>query len=129
MTDTIAETMSSEIRSPVVKALVIGDNGETRDVTNQTHEKEHLDAFNRAEALEPPYSPSMLAMIFEHSNSLRQNVEAYAVNIDGFGHHLEPVLDMDGDDLAELVGNAIYLERLAARARKETVADLVPTDA
>lgn len=41
--------------------------------------------FGIAGAFQPPYDPEALCLPFEHSNSLRQNVEAHATNIDGFG--------------------------------------------
>src|SRR5690606_33763706 len=55
----------------------------------------------------------------EHSNSLRQNVDAYATNIDGFGHRFDPAIDFEADDADQRVANAIYLERAAARDRGE----------
>jgi hypothetical protein len=71
--------------------------------------------FGVSGALEPPYDPEALCLLFEHSNSLRQNVDAYATNIDGFGHRLDPAIDFDADDADRRVGECIYLERLAAR--------------
>jgi hypothetical protein len=53
----------------------------------------------------------------EHSNSLRQNVDAYATNIDGFGHRFEPAIDFDADDADQRVADSIYLDRVAARDR------------
>jgi PBSX family phage portal protein len=66
----------------------------------------------------------------EHSNSLRQNVDAYATNIDGFGHRFEPAIDLDADDAGQRVGDTIYLERLAARDKGDLPNDAVlqPTD-
>ncbi|MCC6639809.1 MAG: phage portal protein, partial [Deltaproteobacteria bacterium] len=73
--------------------------------------------FGASGALDPPYDPEALCLLFEHSNSLRQNVDAYATNIDGFGHRLDPAIDFDADDADRRVGECIYLERLAARDR------------
>ncbi len=80
-------------------------------------------------ALEPPYDPEALCLLFEHSNSLRQNVDAYATNIDGFGHRLEAAIDFDADDADRRVGECIYLERLTARDRGDLPpdAELEPT--
>jgi len=80
-------------------------------------------------ALEPPYDPEALCLLFEHSKSLRQNVDAYATSIDGFGRRLDPAIDFDADDADRRVGECIYLERLSARDRGEFPpdAELEPT--
>ena len=85
--------------------------------------------FGASGALEPPYDPEALCLLFEHSNSLRQNVDAYGTNIDGFGHRLEPAIDFDADEADRHVGECIYLERLAAQERGDLLADtpLEPT--
>ncbi len=64
----------------------------------------------------PPDDPEALCLLFEHSNSLRQNVDAYATNFDGFGHRLDPAIEFDADDADRLVGECVYLERLAPRS-------------
>jgi PBSX family phage portal protein len=73
--------------------------------------------FGISGALEPPYDPEALCLLLEHSNSLRQNVDAYSTNIDGFGHRLDPAIDFDADDADRRIAECIYLERLAARDR------------
>lgn len=87
--------------------------------------------FSKAGALAPPYGPEMLCKVHEHSNSLRQNVDAYSVNIDGFGHRFEPVIDLDGDDTEQQVSDAIFLERLEEQhAEGDEEADApIPTSA
>jgi PBSX family phage portal protein len=72
---------------------------------------ETADAFIQAGALEPPYDPEALCRLFEHSNSLRQNADAYATNIDGFGYRFEPTLDFDAADAREQVAEVLRLER------------------
>jgi PBSX family phage portal protein len=86
--------------------------------------------FGAAGALEPPYDPEALCLLFEHSNALRQNVDAYATNIDGFGFRLEPAIDFDAEDADRRVAECLYLEQLAAQERGELPADaaLDPTD-
>ncbi|MCC6649335.1 MAG: phage portal protein, partial [Polyangiaceae bacterium] len=81
--------------------------------------------FGASGALDPPYDPEALCLLFEHSNSLRQNVDAYATNIDGFGHRLDPAIDFDADDADRRVGECIYLERLAGRDRGDGGGDVV----
>ena len=72
--------------------------------------------FRKQATLEPPYPPDFLCTLLEHSSALRQNIEAYAQNIDGFGWLAVPVLDLDADDADDRVRQAIKLERLAERA-------------
>ncbi len=114
------------IWKPVVKALVLGST--TPDQASRPGGEVGA-VFASLGALEPPYDPEALCLLFEHSNSLRQNVDAYATNIDGFGHRLEPAIDFDADDADRRVGECIYLDRLAARDRGELPpdAELEPT--
>ncbi len=110
----------------VLKAVVVG-----RDVADaasrEAGESETL--FQSAGALVPPYDPEALCLLVEHSNALRQNLDAYAVNIDGFGHRLEPAIDFEAEDADARVADAIFLERAAARERGEldAGAELEPT--
>jgi len=90
----------------IVKAYAIGPAVD--DVGSRTVEPT---AFSEAGALEPPYDPAALCRIFEHSNSLRPNVDAYATNIDGFGHRFEPVIDFDAEDAARKVADCLRVER------------------
>ena len=110
----------------ILKAVVVG-----RDVADaasrEAGESETL--FQSAGALVPPYDPEALCLLVEHSNALRQNLDAYAVNIDGFGHRLEPAIDFEAEDADARVADAIFLERAAARERGELDAgtELEPT--
>ena len=76
-----------------------------------------------SDVIEPPYDLAALCMLFEHSNSLRPNVDAYSVNIDGFGHKLEAAIDFDAADADEKIAECIFLERVAAQERGELGAD------
>lgn len=49
-------------------------------------------------AVQPPYEPFVLLTLMEHSNSLRQCVDAYVTNIDAFGHRFDPVIDLTASD-------------------------------
>lgn len=64
-------------------------------------------------AIAPPLSPEGLLNLFAVSDALRQNVDALARNIDGFGWIAEPTIDLDADDSADNVATALYLDRLA----------------
>ena len=112
----------------ILKAVVVGARSE--DPASRPAGEDLAQAFSSAGALVPPYDPEALCVLMEHSNSLRQNVDAYATNIDGFGHRFEPAIDFDADDVSSRVADSIYLERIAARDRGELDAGVVlePTD-
>jgi len=92
--------------------------------------------FNDARALEPPHDPAFLCWLFEHSSAWRQCVDSYATNIHGFGHRLEPVIDLAADDADQKIKDALtdatgqeptpedvktYREQLARDMRREKV--------
>ena len=112
----------------VLKAVVVG--ARTQDPASLGGGDDVSSVFASSGALEPPYDPEALCLILEHSNSLRQNVDAYATNIDGFGYRLEPAIDLDAEDADSKVADAIYLERTDLVERGDMPADAVlePTD-
>jgi PBSX family phage portal protein len=114
-------------RSPVLKSIMIGGDGRPRELTNTIDEETARKAFFEAGAIVPPFNMSTLCEVFECSSALRPSVDAYATNIDGNGHHFEPLIDLDSDDLVAQVANAIYIERLAAKDAGKIVEKLVPT--
>ena len=94
-------------------------------------------SFQAAGALEPPYDPEGLCLLVEHSNALRQNLDAYAVNIDGFGHRFEPAIDFEAEDADARVsggmrvessrdGEVVDLAALETRAAKHLLVLLLP---
>ena len=93
----------------LLKATVVG--GTTDEAQTQASHAAGEDGFLGTGALDPPYDPSALADLFEHASALRPNVDAYATNIDGFGHRFEPVLDFDSEDAPRKVADAIRIER------------------
>ena len=105
----------------ILKAVVVG--ARTQDPESRPGGEDLAAAFVQAGALDPPYDPEALCLILEHSNSLRQNVDAYATNIDGFGNRLEPAIDLEAEDADQHVADCIALERVAARDRGELLAD------
>lgn len=96
-------------RQSLAKAAVLGRSAAP---TSQTAPND--DPLRGVEVLDPPHDPEVLCRIFEHSNSLRQNVDAYATNIDGFGHRLVPSIDLAAENTDAEVARAIALERFAA---------------
>jgi len=111
----------------ILKAVVVG--ARAGDPASRPGGEDLTEAFAASGALCPPYDPEALCLLMEHSNSLRQNVDAYATNIDGYGHRFDPAIDFDADDADQRVADSIYLERVAARDRGEldASATLEPT--
>ena len=127
MSDAGAAQQAHARPQAILKAVVVG-----RDVSDPASREagESTTLFSSAGALEPPYDSAALCLLVEHSNALRQNLDAYAVNIDGFGHRLEPAIDFEAEDADARVADAIFLERSAAleRGELEDGAELEPTD-
>jgi PBSX family phage portal protein len=83
-------------------------------------------------ALSPPYDFVKLYRIYESSSWLRPCVEAYLTNIDSFGHHFMPAIDLSSKLEADTrVRDAIFYERVLAQRDNKISADKViePTDA
>ncbi len=99
-------------RHAIAKAIAIGNDPIPEATSRDDHDARH-DIFNQAGAIPPPFEPEVLALVFEDSNSLRQNVDAYAVNIDGFGHRFEPAIELDKEDAIEKVRDAMLMESIA----------------
>lgn len=123
MTAELSASVVEERLQAILKAVVVGGAGRVQDQASLTAGEDPNAAFLAAGALLPPYEPYALCLVFEHSNSLRQNVDAYATNIDGFGHRLEAAIDFDAEDADRRVADTIALERQAAIDRGELAAD------
>ncbi len=128
MSEATAVLEAEERLQTILKAVVVGTK--TQDPASRPGGEDLGEVFAAAGAIEAPYDPEALCLLMEHSNSLRQNVDAYATNIDGFGHRLEPAIDFDDEGADHRVADAIYIERLAARDRGELAEGLPlePTD-
>ncbi len=101
-----------EERNDLLKAHVF--TGERGASNVQPAPDEVLGAYSNAGALEPLYNPHTLVTLLENSNALRQNVDAYATNIDAFGHRFEPIVDLDAADATERLRDYIMAKREAA---------------
>jgi PBSX family phage portal protein len=99
-------------RVPLVKAYLAGkDRVAESNAMPWTDVDQREQVFAGMGAIAPPYDPETLALLFENSSSLRQNVDAYVTNIDAFGHRFEPVIDLDAGDADQRIANALYVER------------------
>jgi capsid portal protein len=108
-------------RIAMIKAHVLGaDRGGDRVAESNalpwTDVDQREQVFAGMGVVTPPYDPETLAILFENSSSLRQNVDAYVTNIDAFGHRFEPVIDLDASDADHRIANALYIERQRKKA-------------
>ena len=99
-------------RSMLLKIHTIGreDTVTESAVLEVFHDQERI--FTDKGAIEPPYPFESLAFLYENSNSLRQNIDAYVTNIDSFGHRFEPVVNLEGKEADAIISEAIFIERL-----------------
>jgi PBSX family phage portal protein len=105
--------------SPLQKATVGEPDSSTQ--TNQVTGDDYATTFTTLGAIDPVYDPEMLALLFEHSNSLRQNVDSMAVNVDGFGHRFDPLFDLEAKNIDQRIEDAMVSDR--QRALDETGKD------
>lgn len=70
-------------------------------------------------AIPPPYDFEKLYKLFEGSWLLRPCVDAYVTNIDGFGHHFTPAIDLKAEDAEQRISDALYYENYLASERGE----------
>src|SRR5215831_18795360 len=104
-------------RIPLVKAYLAGkERVAPSNALPWTDVDQREQAFANMGAIPPPYDPETLAILFENSSSLRQNVDSYVTNIDAFGHRMEPVIDLDANDADHRISNALYVERMRQHA-------------
>lgn len=115
-------------RDDVFKVSILGqgipspasDSEDTKDTFSVNYRGE-------AKIVEPPYNPKTLIRIWENSGALNQNIEAYATNIDGLGHHLEPVFDFDHPEVRKQVQEAMWV-KMDAQAGPDDPVPEMPTE-
>lgn len=116
-------TALDEHRQALLKAA-----SEAESTSRATDEVDATGAWTAA-VVEPPYDPKALCVLFEQSNALRQNVDAFSVNVDGFGHRLEGAIDFEAEDADKRIADCVFLERVAARDDDEAPAVIAdPTE-
>lgn len=102
-----------ENRKVVLKSRIIGGGKTDAPASSGEEDPDNILFGSHAAVLEPPFGPKELIRIWENSNSLSQNVDAYVTNVDGTGNRLEPVLDFDADDIEERVREALWMQNSA----------------
>jgi len=111
---------SEEPREGVVKAELLGgtESQSNRLLSFLTQ----ADGNQPSGSLQPPYDFEKLYQIFEYSSILRPNIDAYVTNIDSFGHHYVPGIDLTSDEANQLIEDAIqYEQMLDVRNGKKTL--------
>lgn len=96
-----------EGRDSVVKAEIIGGGSKAEEALTALFS---ADEKLPGGAVTPPYDFERLYKLFEMSGILRPNVDAYVTNIDSFGHHFVPSLDITHKDADVRIADAIYYE-------------------
>lgn len=113
---------SASRRVGIVKAHLVGrDRVKDSNVSGAVDEQERN--FTAAGAIEPPYPFDVLSGLLELSNALRQCVDAYVTNIEGFGHHFIPSFDLESPDIDEKIRAALYLDKLRQHEELEAAGD------
>ena len=97
-------------RVAIVKAHILGDGAQESNIQPAESDEDRI--FSERGALTPPYPPDVLCQLLEHSCALRQNIDAYVTNIDGFGWRPEPVIDLDASDADQRIANAVALDKV-----------------
>lgn len=98
-------------RNEILKATVVAARGTTHV---QPYQDEADRYFSGVGAIEPPYDPTVLMLLLEHSNALRQCIDAYVTNIDAFGHHFEPIVDLNAADADARLTSYLMARKSAA---------------
>lgn len=100
-------------RTPHIAVKTLGGSGGA--VSNvRTPGDASGSVFSGTGGMTPPYDPESLGQIFEDSALLRPNIDAYGQNIHGSGHHFQPELDPDADDVDDKIRAAIRVEKMRA---------------
>jgi PBSX family phage portal protein len=91
-----------------VKAEIIGGGSKSEDALSALFS---TDEKLPGGAVTPPYDFDRLYKLYEMSGILRPNIDAYVTNIDSFGHHFVPSIDIGHKDADIRIADAIYYER------------------
>ena len=108
----------------VVKAHFVErtDTQESRVIPDRVDDPKNV--FSGHLTVAPPHDPETLCLLLEHSNALRQNIDAYVTNIDAFGHRFDPVFDLTADEVNDKVSTAMFLDRLHEKEEVENIDDV-----
>lgn len=108
-----AERPPGRRRSGVAK-LAPGELLPSSNAIEETSNTEVALRYSYAGALQEPYDFDVLEELAETSSLLRPAIDAYVVNIDGYGHRYEPVVDLSKPGADEKVADLIRADRVMA---------------
>lgn len=60
-------------------------------------------AFGGYKVVHPRVNPAVMQEEHVNSNALRQNIDAYATNVHGYGYRLDDLIDFDSEDVGEQI--------------------------
>lgn len=69
------------------------------------------DAEGAQEVIHLQFPPEFMCRLYNNSAYLRPNIDAYAQNIDGFGHIFKPIIDLKSEDAPAAIKKAMMLEK------------------
>jgi PBSX family phage portal protein len=109
--------------SSVLKASRLGTGARTKPpLAEDPGDGEGL--YTGPGALVPPYDPNTLIRLYESSNALRQNIDAYITNIESFGYRFEPTVNIASDDIREVIETSVVEDqRLSGKSLPERPSD------
>jgi PBSX family phage portal protein len=104
----------------ITKAMYLGEESGQKSAALVESEAQTT-AFAHTGAIEPPYDPGTLALIYENSSALRPNIDAYITNIDSYGHTFKPIIDLEANDADAKIGHALKIVDALKTEPKESV--------
>jgi len=106
----------------LVKAEIMGGGGARSNLIELLTQSQ--DAMPTG-AMTPPYDFQMLYNLFESSSLLRPNIDAYKTNIDSFGHHFVPIVDLTAKESTQQISDAmLYESMMAVQSGATSLADV-----
>lgn len=124
MDERTREILERVTKRVVPTRKIVSASGQTTNA--QVNPEDLQGSFANLGAILPPYDPDILLRIADHAGALRPNVDAYATNIDAFGHTLIASIDLKTDQAREQIGDAIFMERLARSENENGIQAAVP---
>lgn len=91
----------------ILKAAVASEAGGPESQAQEQIDEMSVDFMRASNILIPPYDPNTLALVAENSSTLRPNIDAYIINVDGYGHSFKPVIDLDAEDSDTKIKDAL----------------------
>lgn len=92
-----------------------GSKGQ-REAPQTNLDDDDNEAFGRSgiadDVIIPPFDFVTLCHLLENSSALRQNIDAMATNVHGFGHRFEPVLDFSAPEIDQEISDILLQQNI-----------------